>query len=171
MNRESPAAMSDWIAALGIPDESEHWSVAFAISTVPIERWFYARNKLAPDAIKLDLVVPKVGLWRATLSRRDESFQAQWRPNGDLRVESAQLKYRKLVAWPALASLREFPSLPGQIEKALGVSFLRHVDVGGNPMLDTKRLMAACGPRIREWLSPCADTIGTHLLAPTDGGR
>ncbi|WP_339470346.1 hypothetical protein [Pseudomonas capeferrum] len=32
----------------------------------------------------------------------------QWRPNDDLRVESQQLRYRKLIQWPRLHSLMAF---------------------------------------------------------------
>jgi len=39
--------------------------------------------------------------------------------NDDLRIESGQLRYRKLIKWPRLYSLMDFPLLAGQLEQCL----------------------------------------------------
>ena len=171
MNQESPTVMANWISELGIKTEAAAWSVGFTLSTVPIDYWFYKRNALKPEDIQLSLIVPSYGLWRAELSRHDGLFVAQWRPNGDFRVDSQQMKYRQLVKWPVLDSLFDFPLLVERIEKALSIQFIRHVNLGTNGYVDLDAWALESGPKIQHWLSPCADTMGTYLNAPeTDDG-
>ena len=163
MNRESPAAMAAWAEKVGIAPQEEPWSVGFSITTVPIENWFYKRNALRPEDIMLDLTVPSHGLWCADLYRHDKLFRIQWRPNGDLRAESQQMKYKKLIKWPHLGSLDAFPHLIAQIEETLSIKFIRHVNVGTNGWVNLESWVAESGKEILDWLSPCADTIGTYL--------
>jgi hypothetical protein len=146
-----------WASSIGLDELPNGWVLRFTLSTVPIENWFYRRNKLKPDSIQLTLSVPDYGLWVAQLERHDELFQVQWRTGDDLRVQSQQLKYTRLVAWPRLQSLEEFPKLVSAIEPCIGIRFIRHADVGAR-MLDSKLLTS--NPTLRNWLSPCVDTVG-----------
>jgi hypothetical protein len=89
--------------------------------------------------------------------------EAHYGAHNDLRVQSQQLKYRKLITWPSMSSLQEFPFVVGRIEEVIGVKFIRHVNVGSNGLVDLDRFVAESGSRILQWLAPCADTIGTYL--------
>jgi hypothetical protein len=85
-----------WARDLGLNPSNDGWTTKFTISTVPIENWFYSRNKLKPEDLKLELIVPQWGSWIAQLDRHDGLFQVQWRPSNSMCVESQQLKYRKI---------------------------------------------------------------------------
>lgn len=99
------------------------------------------------------------------LSRHDKLFNIQWRPNDDVRIESEQLRYRKLIKWPRLPSLMDFPLLVGQLEQCLEVNFLRHANFGAR-LLAPQTL--ACNTAIRQWLAPCADTFGWNRKMPPE---
>jgi hypothetical protein len=58
------------------------------------------------------------------------------RPGDDLQIESQQLRYQKLVEWPRLASILDFPKLIGSLERSLEVNFLPHSDIGNDPCRD-----------------------------------
>ncbi|AFR04181.1 hypothetical protein PEC301653_22500 [Pectobacterium carotovorum subsp. carotovorum] len=103
------------------------------LSNEPPEHWFYKRNKLRPESLKLELRIPFNGNWLVDPSRHDKLFNIQWRPNDDLRIVSDQLRYRKLIKWPRLPCLMGFPLLVGQLELCLEVSFLRHANFGNRP--------------------------------------
>lgn len=152
--------VSDWIAQFGLVDPPENWVIRVTLSNSPIEHWFYKRNKLKPESLWLDLTVPAYGLWHVQLDRHDGLFQVQWRANDDQRVESQQLKYRRLVAWPRLNGLNGFPRLAMDIEQCLGVHFLRHANVGAR-MLSPKTLLENGG--FVRWISPCADAVGQDM--------
>ena len=158
-----------WAERIGIAPENDAWSVSFTLSTVPIECWFYHRNKLKPDSIKLELTITGDEQWSAKLARNDGLFSVQWRRNGDVRVDSSQLKYSKLTKWPILDSLSDFPSLAARIESLIGISFVRHANVGTNGWILPERLIREAGPKFREWLAPCADTIGAYLKSDSIG--
>lgn len=172
MNQESALVMDQWMSRLAIPAQADPWSVVITLSTVPMDRWFYQRNALRPEDIQLRLIAPGCGLWYAELNRHDELFWAQWRPHGDFRVESQQLKYRRLVQWPRLDSLLDFPYLAGRIEQALSIRFIRHANVSASGFLDLDAWLDASSQKIRDWLSPSADTLGKYLQsAKISGGR
>jgi hypothetical protein len=170
MNRESPDVIETWCSRLGVTSEAEAWSVGFSLSTVPMENWFYKRKALRPEDLKLELTVPSYGLWLAELRRHDNLFLIQWRPNGDFRVESSQLKYKKIIKWPVLNSLYDFPLLVEQIEKALSIKFIRHANIGTNGFVNLDSWVSESSPKIQKWLAPCADSIGTYLASkePSD---
>lgn len=77
--------------------------------------------------------------------------------NGDLRIESQQLQYRKLLEWPRLASVMDFPQLTGSLERTLQVSFLPHADIGAH-LLEPESL--ASNLQLRQWLAACASSLG-----------
>jgi hypothetical protein len=147
-----------WARDLGLNTSNDGWTIKFTISTVPIENWFYSRNKLNPEDLKLELIVPQWGLWNAQFDRHDGLFQVQWRPSNAMYVESQQLKYRKIMQWPQLESLNEFPALVEKIESLLEVEFIRHVDVGAR-YIDLSQSLEK-ESKLHKWLSPCADTVG-----------
>ncbi|MCD5977961.1 hypothetical protein [Pseudomonas quasicaspiana] len=148
--------IAEWFASFGV-DEVSYSVCSIDLSNEPPEHWFYRRNKLRPESLKLDLNIPADGSWRVDLSRHDNLFNVQWRSDDDLRVESQELRYRKLIKWPRLHSLMEFPLLAEQLEQCLGVHFLRHANVGAR-LLEPEVL--ARNPKIRQWLAPCTDTLG-----------
>ncbi|KQB52580.1 hypothetical protein AQS70_13845 [Pseudomonas endophytica] len=148
--------VTEWFATLGV-DEVSYSVCAIDLTNEPIEYWFYKRNQLRPESLKLNLCVPANGNWCVDLSRHDKLFNVQWRPNDDLRVESQQLRYRKLIKWPHLYRLMDFPLLVAQLEQCLDVRFVRHADVNTR-LLEPEALVR--NPNIRQWLAPCADTLG-----------
>lgn len=148
--------IAKWFSRFDIAEVS--YSVcSIDLMTEPPEHWFFKRNKLRPDSLKLDLCIPSNGNWRVDLSRHDNLFNVQWRPNDDLRIESQQLRYRKQVRWPRIQKLTDFPLLVGQLEECLEIRFLRHVDFGAR-LLKPNEL--ARNAKIQHWLAPCADTFG-----------
>lgn len=148
--------IAEWFSRLSVAEVS--YSVcSIVLSNEPPEHWFYKRNMLRPESLRLDLCIPSNGNWWIDLSRHDKQFNIQWRPDDDLRVESQQLRYRKLIKWPRLHSLMDFPLLAEQLEQCLEVRFLRHADLGAR-LLEPEAL--ARNPNIRQWLAPCADTLG-----------
>jgi hypothetical protein len=175
---EISEAISAWAVRLGIASQDvivypyrpselalhDHWSVCFRFSTVPMENWRYHKSKLKPEDILIYLNVPGDGLWYVTLHRQDELFYVQWEPDEDLYIESEQIKYKRLTQWPRLESLDGFPEFVKKLESTLSIKFLRHVNVSVNESdeatLNIDNLLKYCTPQIREWLSPCADTLG-----------
>lgn len=153
----NPSETAPWFAMLGLEDMADGTVLSITLSNEPIEFWFYKRNKLRPESLKLQLIAPSSGLWRVDLERHDKLFLAQWRPGGDLRIESQQLRYRKLVEWPRLASIMDFPQLIESLERSLQVNFLPHADLGAR-LIDTEAL--ASNLLLRQWLAPCADSLG-----------
>jgi hypothetical protein len=135
----------------------DHSVISITLSNEPVEHWFYTRNKLRPESLKLQLTVSTSGLWRVDLERHDKLFLAQWRPGDDLRIESQQLRYRKLVEWPRLASIMDFAQLIGSLERSLQVNFLPHADISAR-LLEPEAL--ARNPQLRQWLAPCAGSLG-----------
>lgn len=156
--------VAEWMAKFGVADVPYSCS-AVVLTNEPIEHWFYKRNLLRPESVKLDLLIPSIGNWRVDLSRHDNLYQVQWRPGNDVRIDSQQLRYRKLIKWPRLQSLTDFPLLVGQLEQCLDVRFLRHANFGAR-LLEPSDL--ARNPRLQEWLAPCADTFGWDLKMQPD---
>ena len=160
MNIELKKNAVDWINQFSLSHPQKGWVIGFRLSTVPIENWFYKRNQLKEDSIKFDLTVPDYGLWVATLERHDGLFQVQWRPDNDLRVESQQLKYRKMVKWPHLSELSAFPDFVSNVESALNVKFIPHVDISSR-LVDTNELIT--NDKVKQWLAPCCESVG-HFM-------
>jgi hypothetical protein len=156
--------VAEWFASLGI-EEVSYSVCGIVLTNEPPEHWFYKRNKLRPESLKLELRIPSNGNWLVDLSRHDQLFNVQWRPDDDLRIQSAQLRYRKLVKWPRLACLMDFPQLVGQLETCLEINFLRHANFGAR-LIEPETL--ARNARIRQWLAPCADNFGWNSKTQPD---
>ena len=160
--------MDPWLEPKGLSASGDDWTIHFTLSNVPTENWFYKRNRLRPEDLKLTLDVPQWGLWRLQLERHDRLFVAQWRPAGFF-VDSQQLRYRKLIQWPTLAELDDFPLIVDRIAAALDVDFLRHVNVGAR-YIGLENAVSG-GSRLSSWLAPCADSLGVHSLVLSDVAR
>jgi len=153
----NPSETAQWFAMLALGDMPDGSVISIMLSNERIEHWFYKRNKLRPDSLKLELIVPSSGLWRVDLKRHDKLYLAQWRPGDDLRIESPQLRYRKLLEWPRLAGIMDFPQLIGSLERVLEVNFLPHADVGAR-LVEPE--MLSSNEQLRRWLAPCAICLG-----------
>jgi hypothetical protein len=144
----------------------DNWLANFTLSTVPIERWRYERSKLKPEDVMIDLLVPGAGDWWVDLFRQDELYSIQWQPNEDLSIESRQIKYRRMK-WPPLESLEDFPAWVAKVESVLAVKLLRHVNVSrratGERSNDLDYWLKLGEAPLRQWLAPCADTLGTDF--------
>lgn len=148
--------VAEWFSCFGVAEVPNSGCSIDLTNELP-ELWFYKRNKLRPESLKLELRIPSKRNWLVDLSRHDGLFNIQWRPNDDLRIESEQLRYRKLIKWPRLSSLMDFPLLAAQSEQCLEEHFLRHADFGARLL---KPEILARNPKIRQWLAPCANTFG-----------
>lgn len=153
--------ISNWIFNLDLKPTSDGWTIAITLSTAPVENWFYKRNKLKPEDLKLTLTIPSRGNWIVELNRHDQLFQVQWRPDNDTRVESQQMKYKRLIKWPALGNLNDFPDVVAEIENVLNVKFIKHANIGAR-FFDLKELTSTDG-KVKAWLNPCADSIGEFM--------
>ncbi len=149
--------VNEWADKLAIKVPNGSWVIGLRISTVPMDNWFYKRNQLKEDSIKLDLNIPAEGAWVATLERHDKLFQVQWRPGDDLRVESQQMKYRKMIKWPSLGGIYDFPSFVKELERTLNIQFKPHVDLSSR-LVDIDKLVE--NQLIKNWLAICSNTTG-----------
>ncbi len=150
-----------WLETIDMAPTNDGWSLSFTLSSAPIENWFYRRNRLRSEDLKLSLTVPQWGLWRAQLERHDDLFCVQWRPDNNFSVESQQLKYRRIIKWPEMKSLESFPILAGELERVLNVKFIPHVNVGYR-FVDVGRAFKE-NSRMRRWLQPCASSFGKNM--------
>ncbi|WP_220458104.1 hypothetical protein [Pantoea sp. ME81] len=73
--------VAEWFASLGI-EEVSYSVCGIVLTNEPPEHWFYKRNKLRPESLKLELRIPSSGNWLVDLSRHDQLFNVQWRPEG-----------------------------------------------------------------------------------------
>lgn len=148
--------LADFPALLGC-HAGEPWSVHVIWSTVPPKDWVTARNRLKPGDLRLLLSVNRSG-WHADLAPHDDSFRVQWRDSG-ISVESQQLRYRKLLPWPALASPADTPTLVTQLATLLDRNFVRHANLEG--ALAAQLLVPGFDDAaLRRWLAPSADAWG-----------
>ncbi|MDX8554431.1 hypothetical protein MK851_12465 [Tenacibaculum sp. 1B UA] len=159
------ASLENWLSSLNLKYSNEYWGMTLTMSTVNIEHWLYSRNQLKPEDLKLTLSMYITGSWVAQLERKDQLFLAQWRESG-LTVESQQLKYRRLIPWPKLASYTKFPLIIPAIETALDVKFIRHIDISTVGIAPKQYLKK--NSKMQQWLKPCADTFGEHISYEND---
>ncbi|MDC0008167.1 hypothetical protein OAE12_00495 [bacterium] len=152
--------MNDWLTFLGLAAKQDGWTMELTMSTVPIDNWFFSRNKLKPEDIKIRLIAPSWGRWLVQLERHDQLFLAQWYEDY-FTVDSEQIKYRKLIQWPALEGIYDFPKLIAPIEAALNIEIIKHIDVGAR-FIDLKPHLNSRS-KLYEWLKDCSDTMGIHL--------
>ncbi|MCU1733483.1 MULTISPECIES: hypothetical protein [unclassified Pseudomonas] len=156
-NDLSQSEAAQWFALFELGNIPHDSTFSVVLSNEPIEYWFYKRNSLRPESVKLELTVPSWGHWRVQLERNDNLYLAQWRSNDDMRIDSAQLRYRKLIKWPRLASIMDFPQWVERLEQSLDVRFLRHANIGARGVESST---LANNPHLRHWLAPCAETFG-----------
>ncbi|MET3120172.1 hypothetical protein AAKU64_004420 [Undibacterium sp. GrIS 1.8] len=167
MHLELDSKTAGWGELIGMNPALTDWVLNITLSTVPIEYWFYARNKLKPEDLSVELLVPSYGLCCAELTRNDRVFQVQWRPNNEVSVDSQQMKYRRLVKWPSLNSLRDFPEFVLRLEDVLGIKFIRHANVGGRNV--PLEMLLEKESRFSAWLKPCAETTCQHMTTESHG--
>ncbi|WP_299008697.1 hypothetical protein [uncultured Tenacibaculum sp.] len=156
----SKEAFENWLSSLNLKYNKDYWGMTLTMSTVNIEHWLYSRNQLKPEYLKLTLNISIAGYWVVQLERKDRLFLAQWRESG-LSVESQQLKYRRLILWPKLASYTKFPLMIPALETALDVKFIHHIDIS-TVGIDPKQYLKKSS-EMQQWLKPCVNTLGEHM--------
>lgn len=154
----------DWLLSKGIKPTENHWSISFTITTTHIENWFYSRNKLKADHLRLVFTIYSYNSWLIQLERKDKLYVAQWRPNNLFHINSQQLKYTKLTKWPEFDNPEDFPQFIKAIEKVLGIKFERHINVGG---LSEPNDHINNNSQLFNWLKSCIDTMGTNMKNTT----
>lgn len=155
----------DWILSKGIEPTQSHWSISFTITTTDIENWFYSRNKLKADHVRLDFTIYSYNNWLVQLERKDKLYLAQWRPNNLFHIDSQQLKYTRLTKWPEFHNPEDFPQFIKAIEKVLDIKFRRHINVGG--ALEPSDHINN-NSKLFSWLKSCIDTLGTNMSTTTE---
>ncbi len=161
------ATVRELVTALGISVPDKHWNIGFILSTVPMENWFYRRNKLTGTDIQLQIFLGDSGRWKVLLERHDNMFFIRWDGNhAQAWVDAEQLTYRRMVNWPSLDSLQEVARLIEKIEAALDIRFIRHADVSSDAGMNSKALVKTHGAAIQQWLAPYAQTLGTGMQTP-----
>ena len=153
--------MEKWLQSLGLSSDENYWTISFTLSTTKIDNWFYSRNKLKNEDVKIELITPSSGTWVVQLERKDRLYVAQWRKENDFRIESQQIKFRKLVKWPELHAIYDFPELIHAIESALEIKFIKHVNVSAK-FVDLEPHINS-NSKLFKWLEVCAKIIGTNM--------
>jgi len=64
--------VAEWFARFGVAEVS-YSGCSVDLTNEKPEHWFYKRNKLRPESLKLDLRIPSNGNWLVDLSRHDKS--------------------------------------------------------------------------------------------------
>mgnify|MGYP006951112188 FL=1 len=54
--------VAEWFARFGVAEVS-YSGCSVDLTNEPPEHWFYKRNKLRPESLKLDLRIPSNGNW------------------------------------------------------------------------------------------------------------
>jgi len=160
--------LDNWPETLDLIPKEEGWTIEFTLSCVPMEHWFYKRNQLKPEDVKISLITPQWGAWIVQLDRHDGLYQIQWHsPDSRISIKSQPLKYRKIIKWPTLNGLNDFPNLIHELESILEIKFIRHMNIACRS-IKTKKAFEK-NSQLRQWLKPCADTLGKNMQSqPTE---
>jgi hypothetical protein len=154
----SPEIVS-WAKLAGVAAPVEDGSYLIKLSTAPVEHWFFKRSKLTPQTTTIEANIRHTS-WTVKLTREDRLFFVIWSSGGKLSVTSDQLKYQRLVRWPALDAIETFPKLVQQLESLLGFRFIPYADVTV-PYTETQATLA--NPQLLAWLAPCAKKVGRYV--------
>lgn len=98
------------------------WQISIAVATRPPIEWMTRRNILQPDDMWLSLTLNSLLPWKVKLMRHDGLFVVEWTARG-IRVESAQLRYRKIIKWPEMSGPADFPLLISELNALFTTSF------------------------------------------------
>lgn len=141
------------------PREGEHpdWGIVVKMSTQPVWDWTVHGSRIRPDDVWLGLTVHRLLGWMITVYTRDKRYLVQWRPSG-VTVDSQQLRYRRMTAWPALSDLDNFPALIPALESLLAIRFQPRATV------EVPTLTAEQIERLRLWLTPACTEVELQVL-------
>jgi len=138
-----------WATIAGVAPPLEGNIVRIKMSTAPVEHWIARRSKLAPQTTDIEVEIHR-DRWYVKLTRLDNLFCVNWSSGGNVAVRSDQMKYQRLVRWPALDAIENFPLLVKAIETLLGIQFISYADVN----------LAKPSKQFIKWLEPCAKKVG-----------
>lgn len=151
--------MNNWLATKDI-ELPLYQSILFTVSTCELDNYLASRSKLKAEDVCLTLRVYADDRWVVQLERHDSLYCVQWSPNSNLQVDSQQLKYRRLIPWPALESPEDFPLLIQKIEESVGVKFIKHIDVS---LFEGMEQHLKTNSKLVKWLETGVETIGTNM--------
>jgi len=148
-----------WAGIVGLPPPERDDRYTFRLSTAPVEQHYFKKSKLSPQTASIAAEI-RHETWTVRLTREDRLFMVTWSSSGNVAVNSEQLKYQRMIKWPALPAIEGFPALVKQLEALLSIKFLPEVDASlpGSAPAD---LLAT--PGLREWLKPCASKVGSYI--------
>jgi hypothetical protein len=150
------------VNALGITLPKGNWTIILVVSTVPIDRWFYRRNALKGEDLRLEITLGNEGRWKVMLARHDNEFLVTWGRDFQPQVRAEQLKYRRMVKWPHFSALLDLGALIADLERVLNVRFERHFDVFTDAGMTSEDMVKHHGQAITQWLTPFAATVGVN---------
>ena len=144
---------------VALPPPGRHDRYEFRLSTAPVEHHYFKKSRLSPQTTDIAAEI-RLQEWSVKLTRVDRMFSVTWRSSGTVSVDSEQLRYQRLMKWPALAAVEGFPALVKQIESLLGIKFLPEVDAS-LPATASRDLLRS--PGLVEWLKPCASKVDSYI--------
>ena len=163
-NYSSPAPPASpeivrWARVAGVRPPAEDGSYEIKLSTAPVEQWFFKKSSLAPGTTNIEASIRDTS-WTVNLNRQDGLYSVMWSSGGTISVRSDQLKYKRLIRWPAIDAIENFPALVKQIETLLGLKFIPYANVT-LPYTETRATLAS--PDLLAWLAPCANKVGCYI--------
>lgn len=123
------ANQTEFLEAIGFKINHHPWSIHLQWSTTEPKFWVLRRNALSPSDLLLTLSLND-RYWNLSLQRKDDIFGVIWRDSG-IDVKSQQLKYRKMIQWPAIKTPFETIAAIKTLEAILDVTFYKHVNLQG----------------------------------------
>jgi hypothetical protein len=148
-----------WAEIADVPPPPEDGNYRIRLSTAPVKQWFFQKSKLPAQTTNIEAKIgPK--MWTVTLTRQDQLFTVIWSSGGTVSVSSDQMKYQRLVRWPALDAVENFPRLVKQVETLLGIQFVPYADIT-LPYTVTPETVER--PKLQAWLAPCATKVGSYI--------
>lgn len=151
--------ISRWAQIAGVPPPPEDGNYHIRLSTAPVKQWFFAKSKLPAQTTNIEATIGHK-TWTVKLTRQDQLFIVIWSSGGAVSVNSDQLKYKRMVRWPALDAVEYFPRLVKQIESLLGIQFIPYADVSVPYTVPRETVEQ---PKLHEWLAPCATKVGRYI--------
>jgi hypothetical protein len=120
-----------WLKGRGLwPDENTHpdWGFKVEISTVPPWDWTVRRSHVGENEYWLGASISRILGWRVGFFPRNELFKVDWQAEG-MSVTSQQLRFRKLMKWPQMGTLDEFPKIVAELQSLLSLKFHQEITV------------------------------------------
>lgn len=152
----------EWLRQRGLtPNPSEHpdWGFQIFFSTAPLTDWMTRKSHVKDTELWLGLGVSRLLGWKVKLHPKNKIYNIEWEASG-IRVESDQMRFKKLTKWPALTELDQFPLLVSELEKLLAVQFQRDVQLHAASLKSDDLAV------LKTWLGDLATSVQVFASSP-----